>query len=418
MQDREFCGCLERLRKTYDLHFAIAHDARLQPHKPADWEADYAVLDLTVALSPRTATIPEELADGALTLLKLAQPKLARSRVFLVLRVLKSLNSPTWTLAMLFRESDGPAQIKLLRETASQLLDLRRHSKTFKDMYGREKHVLLAFTHTGRRVLGFATQPLLAFLQHTSAGTNLEFDLLADQCSRATSVMSAFFLGNASFFTGRYREAMEHYRWAVELDEAEAYLNTAFAHSKLGDMQAAFEWCKGAIQRGVSESQIKKDPDFAEFRAHPLFSEVKALLRARTAERRSARTMPEWTFPANLRELVDEADGQLEDDRYTPIQLILHSGTLFGDHEIPLTWQVEFDPSDARLEAARKKLEKAGYETDGDGWAEYIVDQFSVRHPELADQLHVDSESSTCVLWVESESSCRKLVELIWPLTR
>ncbi len=125
---------------------------------------------------------------------------------------------------------------------------------------------------------------------------------------------------------------------------------------------------------------------------------------------------PNWEIPKNLEALVEDGDGMWEDDRWEPILLTVMSGTSYGSRDIPLAWQIEFDPYDDRLEAASEKLEASGVEPDGDGWAEFIVQRFTTRYPKLAAELHSDSESSICVLWVESEKTCKKLTELLWAL--
>jgi len=51
---------------------------------------------------------------------------------------------------------------------------------------------------------------------------------------------------------------------------------------------------------------------------------------------------------------------------------------------------------------------------DGDSWIGAIQKRFNTCFPKLAGELHDDRESSTCVLWVESERACKALVELVW----
>jgi len=125
---------------------------------------------------------------------------------------------------------------------------------------------------------------------------------------------------------------------------------------------------------------------------------------------------PIWEIPANLESLVEDGDGMWEGDRWDPIILTVMSGTSYGGRDIPLAWQIEFDPYDDRLEAANHRLEATGIEPDGDGWAELIIQKFAERNPKLSRELHSDSESSTCVLWVESEAACKELTELVWSL--
>ncbi len=127
--------------------------------------------------------------------------------------------------------------------------------------------------------------------------------------------------------------------------------------------------------------------------------------------------MPEWKIPKNIQKRVEEEDGMWEDERWDPLLLTVMSGSSYEGRDIPLMWQIEFDPFDDRLEAANEKLEAAGVEPDGDGWSEVIETEFAKRHPKLAADFHSDSESSACVVWVESEATCQKLMELIWSLT-
>ncbi len=130
-------------------------------------------------------------------------------------------------------------------------------------------------------------------------------------------------------------------------------------------------------------------------------------------KRRAA--MPKWRVPKRLDQIVEE-DGCWEDERFDPLLLTVMSGTSYRGRAIPLAWQIEFEPSDERLEYANTQLEGSDVEPDGEGWSEVVRRRFAAKHPKLARQLHSDSESSTCVLWVESEDACKRLVELVWRL--
>jgi len=127
--------------------------------------------------------------------------------------------------------------------------------------------------------------------------------------------------------------------------------------------------------------------------------------------------LPKWQVPKDLRKRVEAAGGTWEEEeRYDPILLTVSSDATYEGREIPLMWQIEFDPFDERLEAAAERLERRGVEPDGDGWSSVIQKEFRKRFPKLARELHDDSESSTCVLWVESEKACKGLVGLVWPM--
>jgi hypothetical protein len=135
---------------------------------------------------------------------------------------------------------------------------------------------------------------------------------------------------------------------------------------------------------------------------------------SRSAKRQKA-VKPKWKLPKDLNQILQE-DGVWDDERFDPILLTVMSGTSYGGRKISLAWWIEFDPYDKRLQHANKKIEQSGIEPDGDGWSEVVITHFAKRHPKLADELHSDSESSTCVLWVESEHACQLLINLVWSL--
>ena len=125
---------------------------------------------------------------------------------------------------------------------------------------------------------------------------------------------------------------------------------------------------------------------------------------------------PDWEVPSNIAEIVAEEE-MWEDDRWSPILLTVLGGTIYRGRDIPLSWQIEFEPSDAAFEVANAKVEARGVEPDGYGWANVINSVVGRHHPELAPELHFgDTDEDACVVWVESESSCRLLLEIVWTL--
>src|SRR5262245_21637073 len=122
--------------------------------------------------------------------------------------------------------------------------------------------------------------------------------------------------------------------------------------------------------------------------------------------------MPRWMPPKDLGKALAEGDGFWEDERWPPILVTAMSGTEHRGREIPVAWQIEFDPSDDELESANTRLREKGVEPDGYGWGVYIQKLIQKSDPELAKKLHItDCETDTCVLWVESEADCRALLE-------
>ncbi len=127
--------------------------------------------------------------------------------------------------------------------------------------------------------------------------------------------------------------------------------------------------------------------------------------------------MPSWKPPRNVTKALEDGDGFWEDESWWPIILTATSGTVLNGREIPVAWQIEFDPSDDQLEAANAKLDEAGIEPDGYGWGECVRTNVEKLNPGLAKRLHLnDCETSTCVIWVESEEDCRMLIEAVWGL--
>jgi hypothetical protein len=125
--------------------------------------------------------------------------------------------------------------------------------------------------------------------------------------------------------------------------------------------------------------------------------------------------MPTWRSPKNIAKALEDGDGFWEDKRWSPIQLTAMSGTEYEGREIPVAWQIEFDPSEDDLEAANARLEEMEIEPDGYGWGDYIQKAIRKVNPALAERLHTtDCETDTCVIWVESEEDCRALLEATW----
>lgn len=129
------------------------------------------------------------------------------------------------------------------------------------------------------------------------------------------------------------------------------------------------------------------------------------------------RKMPLWKTPNNIVKALEEGEGFWEDERWSPIMLTAMSGTEYEGREIPIAWQIEFDPSDEEFEAANARLEEEKIDPDGYGWGEYIQTMIQKSNPSLAKRLHTtDCEMATCVIWVESESDCRALLQATWKL--
>jgi hypothetical protein len=127
--------------------------------------------------------------------------------------------------------------------------------------------------------------------------------------------------------------------------------------------------------------------------------------------------MPTWQPPKNIAKALEDGGGFWEDERWSPILLTVMSDTEYEGRDIPIAWQIEFDPSEEELEVASAKMERMGIEPDGYGWGEYIQRTIRETNPALAQRLHAtDCETDTCVIWVEAEEDGRELVEAAWKL--
>jgi hypothetical protein len=111
---------------------------------------------------------------------------------------------------------------------------------------------------------------------------------------------------------------------------------------------------------------------------------------------------PEWNIPDNLQSLIDDDEGLTwESDDWSPIQLAVMGGTSYGGRDIPQAWQIEFEPTGS-----------TGYD-----WSARIEQALREQYPEMTSELHFDdTELSTFVVWVESEETCRRVMEIIWTL--
>jgi hypothetical protein len=127
--------------------------------------------------------------------------------------------------------------------------------------------------------------------------------------------------------------------------------------------------------------------------------------------------MPTWKPPKNIARALEDGDGMWEDKRWSPLILTAMSGTKYDGREVPVAWQIEFDPAEDEFEAANATLEELEIEADGYGWGEYIQKAIQETNPGLAKRLYAtDCEMSTCVIWVESPEDCRALLEAMWKL--
>ena len=127
--------------------------------------------------------------------------------------------------------------------------------------------------------------------------------------------------------------------------------------------------------------------------------------------------MPTWNLREDIAELVEEEGGIWEDESWRPILVTVMSGIECDGRDIPLMWQIEFEPFGEEFEAANSRLAEMGIDRDGYGWGQFIVNSIGEVNPDLAERLDtLDCERSTCVISVESAKDFRELLETTWKL--
>ena len=127
---------------------------------------------------------------------------------------------------------------------------------------------------------------------------------------------------------------------------------------------------------------------------------------------------PEWNIPSDLESRLDaDEDGMWDDDRWAPIHLTVMKGTSYDGRDIPLAWQIAFEPFGEDFANANAKIKELGVEPDGYGWGNVLNSVITEYHPEIVDELQFgDCEIATCVVWVESEKTCKTLIQVAWSL--
>jgi hypothetical protein len=102
------------------------------------------------------------------------------------------------------------------------------------------------------------------------------------------------------------------------------------------------------------------------------------------------RQMPLWKTPSNIAKAIEDADGIWETETWSPIMLTAMSDTELDGREIPIAWQIEFDPSNEEFQIANESIEELGIESDGYGWGDHIRKTISKSDPALAERLHLN----------------------------
>lgn len=114
-------------------------------------------------------------------------------------------------------------------------------------------------------------------------------------------------------------------------------------------------------------------------------------------------------IPANIDQIVVE-NGIWENDKLSPIFLSALEINYKGEDKI--SYQLEFG-SWEKLGKVNTLLHKNGIELDGYGWELFIRKFIRERNPTLEKKIKGDSESETCVLWVDNLENYISLLDNI-----
>ena len=125
------------------------------------------------------------------------------------------------------------------------------------------------------------------------------------------------------------------------------------------------------------------------------------------------KTLPSWLMPGDLAEIIEE-DGEWEDPSWDPLLLTVVGDTRHEGRLIKRAWQLSLWPGDVFFTPFNAALKAKGGKADGHAWSDVIIEDIGRRAPDLASRLHDDSDTATCVIWVESEADGRAMMELAW----
>ena len=135
-----------------------------------------------------------------------------------------------------------------------------------------------------------------------------------------------------------------------------------------------------------------------------IFASVATMSQKPSAARPNVRNcrLPEWNIPPDLRALVDaDNDSAWNCDDWSPIVLSVSRNTQHDERDINLAWQIEYETTGC-----------TGYE-----FCDRVMVAVKASDPSLAALLNCgDTESAACVIWVETEDACRRLLEIVWPM--
>lgn len=266
---------MERLRQSYDVDLGTAFDATDGGYIGKGWLISYAVLNFTVSIPSPPSVIPDDVYGDAIAIFMETHRRLERERTFYTLRLQPSARDSAWSLTLFLSNDQLDTKHADVRQVAELLLRLKASNGDFQSMYSDLPHPLTCLSNRLNQVLAFPLPEPVDFAEHFVLASKLEQAMINDEYSGVLLGMAGMFLGNSCFFAGALEQAIEHWHNPANQGKADAFFNIACAFSRLGEMEEAYTNCKKAIAHNYSIDAILHDPDFAEFRAHPLFQKIR-----------------------------------------------------------------------------------------------------------------------------------------------
>ncbi len=110
--------------------------------------------------------------------------------------------------------------------------------------------------------------------------------------------------------------------------------------------------------------------------------------------------LPLHTFkiPENINELLQNNDEMWKYDDFSPFNITISNG--FHKGKARTRYQIDFCPYE-EFDKLNQHIEGLGFEADGYGWTDYMLEYISETAPALSKVVFEDSETETCVLYVE-----------------
>lgn len=119
-----------------------------------------------------------------------------------------------------------------------------------------------------------------------------------------------------------------------------------------------------------------------------------------------------FKIPENLETLLQTDESEMwECDDFTPFNIIISNVLHKGVEAIH--YQVDFSPSDEEFDELNQHIEGIGFDADGYGWTDYMLEYISDSKPTMLPFVFEDSESATCVLYVSEAQYFEPLLTMI-----